>query len=74
MFIKYASPAMDEANMTANAACQCGFHNGSGKGSDPVSPSEVERMLDEWYRELHKQLEEMKKKYPDYQHPDLDDN
>lgn len=76
MFSKYAAPAMVEVDIAANAACGCGCGatNGQGGGNKPASRRDVEDMLDEYYREFRKNLEELKRNYPDYQHPDFPDD
>jgi hypothetical protein len=72
----YTAPTMDEVDIAANACCGCGCGAkcGQGGGNKPDSKEDVEDMLDKYYRDLHKNLEDLKKKYPDYQHPDFPDN
>jgi hypothetical protein len=76
MFSKYAAPAMDDIDMIASAecGCKCGLNYGNGGGDKDYSPSDVQDMLDDYYRELRKKIEEIKKKYPGYRHPDFPDD
>jgi hypothetical protein len=76
MFSKYAAPAMREVDIAANADCHCGctVTTGGGGGDGPRNSKEAKEALDKWYRDLRKQLEKLKKDYPDYDHPELEDN
>jgi hypothetical protein len=75
MVRKYVAPAMDEVEMTANAGCNCNCHfltgGGGGDNDDSDRSSDIEDRLDDYYREIRKKIEQMRRKYPDYQHPDL---